>query len=231
MISIAYQADDFVIINKPAGIPVQREAETEGVLTLMQSQLNLERLWLVHRLDKVTSGLLILATTEAAASRLSQLFAKREIQKYYLAVSNKKPKKSQGTVTGDMHKVRDGKWALQHSQHNPATSQFFNCGLTDGLRLFVIKPYTGKTHQIRVMMKSLGSPILGDTHYSGTFSDRAYLHAYALEFEDNGTLLRVTCMPETGEFFQPNCISNIADKFLSPWLLDWPKLKIATARQ
>ena len=228
-IPVVFEHPDFIIINKPAGISVQLEQEQDyshSLLNRLCQQLNINKLWLVHRLDKLTSGLLILAKNASAAAELSQLFAEKNIQKYYLALSNKKPKKKQGCIIGDMKKVRDGKWMLVKNKQNPAISQFFSTGLGEGLRLFIIKPYTGKTHQIRVALKSIGSPILGDTLYGAEESDRAYLHAFALSFVYQGQQLFVQCPPESGEQFQsPSCISAL-DLYDPPTQLSWPKVKI-----
>ncbi|MEP4889394.1 MAG: TIGR01621 family pseudouridine synthase [Aliiglaciecola sp.] len=225
-IPVVFENDDFVVINKPEGIAVQNEQTQSGILPLIQQQLQLDKLWLVHRLDKVTSGLLILAKNVNAASRLSQYFAERKIQKYYLAISDKKPKKKQGSVIGDMHKIRDGKWALKKSVLQPAAGQFFSAGLGDGQRLFVIRPHTGKTHQIRVMLKSLSSPIVGDSSYGGTPSDRTYLHAYGLAFEDAGQHIQINCMPESGQHFAISSDNPKVAALLSPWDLAWPQLNI-----
>jgi tRNA pseudouridine32 synthase/23S rRNA pseudouridine746 synthase len=224
-IEIVYQAPDFVVVNKPCGIAVQAEANEQGILPRLCRQLQVKKLWLVHRLDKVTSGLLILALSSEAAARLSGLFAHKSIQKFYLALSDKKPSKSQGTVIGDMQKVRDGKWMLQKSRNHPAVSQFVNCGLGDGLRLFLIKPHTGKTHQIRVLLKSLGSAILGDTHYGAQACDRVYLHAYALSFEDQGLTLQLRCLPQQGEHFHGPAFAQALENYSVPWKMAWPKLK------
>lgn len=223
-IPVIFENDDFVVVNKPIGLAVQDEANNRGILPLLQTQLNIPKLWLVHRLDKVTSGLLMLAKNADSASRLSQYFAQRQMQKYYLALSNNKPKKKQGAVVGDMRKIRDGKWALSTSKSNPAIGQFFSCSVEANTRLFVIRPHTGKTHQLRVMLKSLSSPILGDVMYTGTKADRTYLHAYGLQFEDDGYFHRFTCMPQQGNLFQCATWQQQHPEFFSPWDLSWPKV-------
>ncbi len=189
------------MVNKPVGISVQNEDDCPGLLPLLQQQTGEEKYWLVHRLDKVTSGILLLARNERAASELSQAFAKRQVQKFYLALSPKKPKKKQGMVAGDMKKVRDGKWLLVQSLNTPAISQFFSLSDGQGNRLFVLKPITGKTHQLRVALKSLGSPILGDNGYAGAPADRVYLHAYALAFQYQNEPFAFLCAPDSGEHF------------------------------
>ena len=227
-IPIIFENDQFVVINKPAGVGVHQENEQIGIVTMLQHQLSVPQLWLVHRLDKVTSGLLILAKTSQVAAQLGERFALRQIQKYYLALSDKKPKKKQGSVIGDMRKIRDGKWALSQSKENPAATQFFSCG-TDvpGLRFFIIKPHTGKTHQIRVMLKSLGSPILGDNLYTGTDSDRTYLHAYQLKFELASKQFEFSCRPVAGKHFLGiEKQSTVVAEYFEPECLRWPSINL-----
>lgn len=197
----------------------------DGILPLLYAQLQIDKLWLVHRLDKLTSGCLILARNSQAAAVFGELFAQRQIDKYYLAITAKKPTKKQGTVSGEMKKSRAGKWILTTSQTNPAISQFFSQGLFDGKRLIIIKPRTGKTHQIRVMLKSLGAPILGDTLYGGQDSDRTYLHAYALAFMYQGQRIELSCQPQQGEHYIRMAQQQLLAPFDQPQLLVWPKIK------
>ena len=131
---------DFVVVNKPSNISVQNEFHQSGLLPILCQQLKVEKLWLVHRLDKVTSGILILAKHSQAAAVFGQLFEQKQIEKYYLAISAKKPKKKQGTVKGGMKKVRDGKWMLESSDTAVAISQFFSFSIYPGIRLFLVKP-------------------------------------------------------------------------------------------
>ncbi|WP_407669402.1 TIGR01621 family pseudouridine synthase [Paraglaciecola hydrolytica] len=226
MIEIVFEHRDFIVINKPPFIAVQNEVDQSGILPLVCEQLGVAKLWLVHRLDKVTSGLLILAKSEQAAAEFGRLFEAHLVQKYYLAISNKKPKKKQGTVSGGMKKVRDGLWILDSSQTQRATTQFFSYGITTGLRLFVLKPLTGKTHQIRVMMKSLGSPILGDELYKADCADRTYLHAYALKFNYQQQEIELVCSPQTGEAFNDATTQNLLASLTKPWDLVWPAHKL-----
>lgn len=187
---------DFVVINKPAGLSVHRDSEaSDGLVTLLAEQLGVARVWLVHRLDKPTSGVLLLALNEQAASALAQQFAAKTMHKTYLALSDAKPVKKQGWVKGDMQKARRGAWKLARSMENPAVTRFSSQSLTPGLRLFVLQPHTGKTHQLRVAMKSLGSPILGDTLYGGSPAARLFLHALRLEFDYHGTHFCITAPP------------------------------------
>lgn len=229
-IDILFEHSDFVIVNKPDNIAVQNEKNQPGILPLLCQQLKLDKLWLIHRLDKVTSGILIVAKNAKAAAVFGELFENRKIEKYYLAMSIKKPKKKQGAVKGGMKKVRDGKWMLDNSQTNQALSQFFSFSIAAGLRLFLIKPLTGKTHQIRVALKSLGSPILGDELYKGEVSDRTYLHAYCVRFEYQQQLIEVLCQPNIGSFFTQKETQAQITNLKTPWLLKWPIIKLSNGK-
>ena len=205
---IVFQHPDFIVINKPNGISVHKDHADVGLTRLVAQQLGVPQVWLVHRLDKVTSGLLILALNEKAAVTLSRKFAEHQIQKTYLALATQKPKKKQGRISGDMQKARRGAWKLCQSKENPAITNFVSHSLAPNLRLFILYPKTGKTHQIRVAMKSLGSSILGDELYGGEVADRTYLHAYQLSFDYFGEAVQINTRPEfkdtqkCGEFFQ-----------------------------
>lgn len=201
-IPIVFQHPDFFVIDKPAGIDVHSSNNQLGLIPLLKAQLKAPALWLVHRLDKSTSGLLIIATNKEAAAYFQRLFAHKNIDKCYLALSDKKPKKKMGMVIGDHVKARNSRWKLSNELTNPASTYFTTQGTGFGLRLFWVRPLTGKTHQIRVALKSLGSTILGDNLYGGTVSDRLYLHAYALNFEYHQKSINIVCPPTFGEHFE-----------------------------
>ncbi|MBC3764539.1 TIGR01621 family pseudouridine synthase [Neptunicella marina] len=225
-IPIVHEHNDFLIINKPAGIGVHQEGEKSGIIPLLCAQLGVTQLWLVHRLDTLTSGCLLVAKNAEAAATLSNLFKQREVQKYYLAITDKKPKKKMGSVIGDMKKARSAQWMLTSTIENPAISQFMSKGLFDGKRLILIKPHTGKTHQIRVMLKSLSSPILGDELYGGTSADRAYLHAFALKFNYQDQIITSQCEAQSGKLFIQMQQQELLGDFQHPEQLNWPALKL-----
>ena len=160
----------------------------------------------------MTSGILLLGKTRPAAQHISIAFAESRVHKCYVALSDRKPNKKQGTIRGDMAKARRGSWKLLHTTHDPAVTKFTSVavvGSRPGLRLYIAKPLTGRTHQIRVAMKSNGVPILGDVRYADKAEaekeDRTYLHAAAIRFELNGQLLQIICPPTVGsEFLTPS---------------------------
>jgi tRNA pseudouridine32 synthase/23S rRNA pseudouridine746 synthase len=219
-IPIVFEHADFVVINKPAGI-VMHDAKY-GIIALFSIQYPDIKWHLVHRLDTETSGCLLLAKSSLAAAAMSQLFAERSIDKYYLAISDKIPKKKQGLVKGDMKKARGGNLMLTSSNENPAITQFFSASLRAGLRAFICKPHTGKTHQIRVALKSLGSSILGDARYGKSAADRMYLHSFALCFSYQGEHIEVYCPPADGRLFTDLVWP---ESWSTPQTLPWPPIK------
>ena len=216
-LDIVYQTDDFIIIYKPCGLSVHKDQSEIGLTTLVAKQLGMPQVWLVHRLDKVTSGLLILALNAESAAEFFRLFSEHNIQKIYLALSNQKPKKKQGLIVGDMQKARNGAWKLCQSKENPAITRFESVSCEPNLRLFILKPQTGKTHQLRVAMKSLGSPILGDALYGKNTEkiDRTYLHAARLQFEFKGQLFDVFSPPKEGQWWHRQGVMSQIQKFSS----------------
>jgi len=209
-LNIVFENEDLLVINKPAGISFHDESDHPGLVSELRKQYQID-LWPVHRLDKITSGLIIFAKNKIAAAQMGLLFEQKQIVKTYLALSDKKPKKKQGVVKGDMQKSRSGSWMLTRGVTNPTQTLFHSKSISTGVRLFLIRPKTGKTHQIRVALKSLGSPIIGDTRYAGSKSDRAYLHAFQLEFEWNEQVLKIACLPQSGELFKNVSESDISD--------------------
>ena len=206
---ILLSTPDYLVVNKPAGIGMHQEGDEAGIVRLLTAQLGYA-VYPVHRLDKVTTGVLLLARHAAANRELSQQFAERKVDKCYLALSGAKPSKKQGLIKGDMEKARGGSWKLSRSQLNPAITRFHSCLLTDPslddklaqpLRGFLLQPLTGKTHQLRVALKSQASPILGDVRYGGPASDRVYLHAWQLSFSYQGEQICVRAPLNSGEHF------------------------------
>jgi tRNA pseudouridine32 synthase / 23S rRNA pseudouridine746 synthase len=227
MYEIIENHPDFVVIYKKPDTSFHSESGSPGVFETLKQREGFEELFPVHRLDKVTSGLLVMAKNAAANRALTQAFANREVEKFYLAISAKKPQKKQGLVKGDMAPARRGAWKLLPGNENPAVTQFFNKGLGEGLRLFIVKPHTGKTHQIRVALKSLGAPIVGDELYGGkTPADRVYLHALSLGFLLNGERYRFFVLPREGEHFCSPIFTATMEEWCTPWELLWPELKI-----
>ena len=224
MYSIIDETPEFLVINKHAGTSMHCDNTVVGVIERIRTDRNDRAIYPVHRLDKATSGLLLCAKSQAANALLSQQFQQRQVEKYYLAISAKKPKKKQGLIQGDMQKARRGSWKLLPSTHNPATTQFFSYAIEQGKRLFLLKPHTGKTHQLRVALKSIGAPIWGDRRYGVADQPQGpmALHAYVLLFNLHGTSYRYQCLP-TGGAFDTTAKAVITARCDKPESLPWPK--------
>jgi tRNA pseudouridine32 synthase/23S rRNA pseudouridine746 synthase len=225
MYTLIDENKDLIVIDKNPGVDFHSSVDSDSLINHVRKMEKEENLFPVHRLDRMTSGLIIFAKNNEAARGLSLLFQNRQIEKYYLALSDKKPKKSQGLISGDMEQGRRGAWKLLRTKVNPAQTRFFSKAYGDGLRLFVLKPLTGKTHQLRVALKSIGAPILGDPRYYRNEShkyDRGYLHSYALRFDYAGTSYCYASLPDNGSFFKDERFGAALEKFTEPWLLKWP---------
>lgn len=230
MFDILHTHPDFIVINKHPSVSVHKDEQESSLLQNISLVTGDKQLYLVHRLDKMTSGILLLARNHDAASELSQAFADRNVEKYYLAIGSKKPKKKQGLISGDMERSRRASWKLINRHENPAVTQFLSLAGEPGERLFLCKPHTGKTHQIRVALKSIGSAIVGDPIYNpSSVADRGYLHAYALGFEYQEEHYRFVCDPtkllDLGTKWQDQPVKDAINQWAQPWDLAWPKLK------
>ena len=239
-IPVLFENTDLIIVNKPIGIAMHdatNEADVreniaengepekiDGIVTRLKKQLAVTELHLCHRLDTGTSGCLCLAKNAAVAGEIGELFSSRRVSKYYLALSSQKPKKKQGTIMGDMKNRRGGQRILLKTSENPAITQFFSSAAKPGTRGFIVKPHSGKTHQIRVALKSIGAPILGDTLYGGEASDRLYLHAWHLQLPLSSGELAVTAPFDTGEVINEADVQTWYNGLNAPETYPWPSL-------
>lgn len=205
-IAVLYESEQILAILKPEGVSHHDDGEVgSGIMSLVRKQqasgeIDYQgRLYGVHRLDRVTSGILLFAKDSETAGMISSKFREGEISKYYCGISGRKPKKKkQGWIKGNMVKGRRKSWLLtREGTDNYASTRFFSTGLStlahhlideeeQPKTLLLFRPYSGRTHQLRVAAKSVGLPLLGDPVYKdgNDCSDarRTYLHACALHF-------------------------------------------------
>lgn len=199
---------DFLVVDKCAGVDFHSQSGQSGLAAQLATDLAYP-IWPVHRLDKLTSGLLIFAKSAEAAAEFGELFAQQQIEKTYLALARGKPKKKQGRILGDMAKSRRGQFKLLRSREHPAITDFISISLGEGLRLYRLHPKTGRTHQLRVALSSLSVPILGDSLYGGEAAERMYLHAWQLAFNWRGERLHFTRAPSEGDLFTQSQVMEI----------------------
>jgi tRNA pseudouridine32 synthase/23S rRNA pseudouridine746 synthase len=155
-----------------------------------------------YRLDAMTSGVMMFAKSPEIVREIIEKFRAKQISKYYVAISARKPAKKMGTVIGDMTRGRRGSWMLQRTvEKSPAITRFIASAVPGrpGKIAFLLRPESGKTHQLRVALKSLGSPVLGDIRYGNALDakkeSRGYLHCAALRLYIGNTLHQVVCPP------------------------------------
>ena len=229
MFKIITQTDDFVVVAKSAGINFHdEELQGSGLFSQVKKQMikqaDTTELYPIHRLDKMTSGLILFAKNLKSAQVFGKLFEEHHVEKYYLAISDKKPTKKQGLIKGDMAKSRRGMFKLLRTMNNPAITQFFSYPVANKQRLYLLRPHSGKTHQLRVALSSIGAPILGDPLYnSNSVADRGYLHAYALRFSFLGTMYQFILPSDEGEYYLSQSVKDKLVELDQPWLLNWPK--------
>ena len=194
-LEILHEDEDLIVINKPPGLVVHPAPGHAGG-TLVNALLHhctslsgiggIERPGIVHRLDKETSGCLVAAKNDAAHQSLTEQFAGREVRKIYLAIAAGKIVKKKGSINVPLgrHPVYRQKMGvlLRGGGRDALTDWLVLADLPCGT-LVQCTLHTGRTHQIRVHMKHLGHPLLGDEVYGkrGAFS-RQMLHAWKLGF-------------------------------------------------
>jgi 23S rRNA pseudouridine955/2504/2580 synthase len=171
---VLYKDADVLVIDKPAGLAVQGGTATPKHLDAMLDALKFEkdeRPKLVHRLDKDTSGVLVLARTAFAATKLAATFRGKDARKYYWAVTAGVPRPFQGKVDAALAKEPTGRGervAVDDEDGKRAVSLYQVVEHANKQAAFVaLWPLTGRTHQLRVHMEAIGTPILGDGKYGG----------------------------------------------------------------
>ncbi len=171
---VLYKDEDVLVIDKPAGLAVQGGTGTSKHLDAMLDSLRFgaaERPRLVHRLDKDTSGVLVLARTVFAASRLAETFRGREARKIYWAATVGVPKPYQGKIDLALAKEagEHGERVAADKEDGKKAVTYYSVQENVGKQAAFVAlwPRTGRTHQLRVHMAAIGAPILGDGKYGG----------------------------------------------------------------
>ncbi|HVM81513.1 MAG TPA: RluA family pseudouridine synthase [Stellaceae bacterium] len=206
--AVLYRDDDLIALDKPAGLAVQGGTGTERHLDALLDALRFgsaERPRLVHRLDRDTSGVLLLARTRQAAAELTAAFRAKTTAKIYWAVTVGVPKPREGKVDLPLAKLpgRLGERVVPDEEEGkPAVTRYRVVSHAGGKLAWVaLMPVTGRTHQLRAHCAALGTPILGDGKYGGAASRpegvpeprKLHLHARSLALpRPDGSLLKVT---------------------------------------
>ena len=190
MPDILYQDDDFIVLNKPANllsVPGRGPDKQDCLSARVQNQH--PTALIVHRLDYDTSGIILMALHKDAQSKISRIFQERKISKKYTAVVFGQPDEKSGSVDLPMRcdYERRPLQIIDHEQGKSALTHWeIIKPLGNNTSLIELKPHTGRSHQLRLHMFSLGYPILGDNLYGSeqthAMSPRLLLHATQLSF-------------------------------------------------
>jgi len=198
---IAYEDEHLLVVDKPAGIVVHPSAgHTSGTLVhgllghAVAGGAETERPGIVHRLDRDTSGLLVVARSEEAHRRLQKLMRRRAVERTYVALVRGQPRSWRGTIDapiGRDRRVRT-KHSIETDTPREAITHFEVDRAFEHHTLLRVRLETGRTHQVRVHLQAIGHPVAGDPEYGtagGLGLERQFLHAARLAFDH----------PHTGE--------------------------------
>ena len=192
---IIYEDENVLVVNKPAGLLSEAKGEYCPERTLADFG------FICHRLDRDTSGVMILAKNEEVQKFLKRQFQDRKVHKTYYAVVNGRPKLDEARI--DLPMIRDLKRPTTFrvdASGKPAETFYKVLKTNDKYSLVELKPTTGRTHQLRVHMKYLGHPILGDIVYGDGEGERLFLHAKELEITLPGGIRKTFAAKVPQEF-------------------------------
>ena len=194
---VLFEDDHILALNKPAGLSSQGgrgQVNTLDEMLAVFARSSGNRPRLIHRLDRDTSGVILTARTKPAAGFLGKAMMGRRVRKSYLAIVAAPPSPGTGLIETPLRRDEQGREAFMrvcepdHPDAEAARSRYRTLASTDGAALLELRPETGRMHQLRVHLASIGSPIAGDARYGGTLRlgdipvSRLMLHAAALEF-------------------------------------------------
>jgi 23S rRNA pseudouridine1911/1915/1917 synthase len=209
-ITVLFEDEDVLVLNKPAGIVVHPDGRTEGGTITdwvrierpgmvgvgesmrLQNGTVIDRPGVVHRLDRDTSGILLLTKTQSAFLHIKSQFQQHRVEKMYHAFVWGEIKTMQGTIDRPIGRSRRDfrLWSATSSaggQLRPAVTRYTVLATYDGFSYLALEPKTGRTHQLRVHLKAIGHPVVSDVRYApqkplALGFERHALHAQSLAF-------------------------------------------------
>ena len=186
---ILYEDDDVIVVNKPSGLLTHAKgglSDEPTVAEIIRPKTSFatdtDRPGIVHRLDRDTSGLLIIAKNPESAAHLQRQFAERTAKKTYIAITDGKPKLNAAKIDLPIGRNPSAPSTFRIDPNGkPAQTTYHVLAENDAQSLVELKPTTGRTHQLRVHLAHLNAPILGDRVYGKSSDCRMMLHAQKLE--------------------------------------------------
>jgi tRNA pseudouridine32 synthase/23S rRNA pseudouridine746 synthase len=188
MVSIVLENDNLIAVNKPEGmaaVPL-RKPDGQSLFELLCAQRH-EKLYVVHRIDRDTSGLIVLARNAQAHRWLNRQFETRSVEKTYLAVVHGSMEADQGSIDKPLRRFGSGRVGVDCERGKPSLTEFRVLARCPSFTLVQAQPRSGRQHQIRVHFYSIGHPVAGDPLYGDTNLQsgitRLMLHAWRLTLQ------------------------------------------------
>ncbi len=185
---ILYEDDDLLVVYKPEGLAAipERDPSQPSARRLLETSRG-ERLWVVHRLDKEASGVLLFARSAGAHRYMNTLFEQRQVRKLYRVLVHGRLASKQGQIQAPIRMYGSGRMGVDPDRGKPSETRYRVLAyLDEAYSLIEAWPLTGRRHQIRVHCYHIGHPIVGDSRYGDRSVQQRYprlmLHAFSMRF-------------------------------------------------
>ena len=215
---ILHNDHHLVVVNKPSGIACARTPKVNNGMLEMAQAYTKCNLYLINRLDTPVSGILVFAKSKSSAKELNEQFKGRTIEKAYLAVSRFESRERSGEWVDELSKFsKQNRSDIVEKNGKTAVTEFERLESLDHVHLYLLKPKTGRHHQLRVQMRAHIGPIRGDQKYGdkrGNKDRSIDLHALAIKWvhPSNGKALKfVAPIPEIAPWVHFDKLKNKED--------------------
>lgn len=170
-IELLFEDDNLIVVNKPAHLPVIPDRFglynynlRDLIINNLKREGRKDDIWVIHRIDSDTTGLVLLARNQQYHSLMNNMFENHQIEKFYVGIVSGKLPSPEGVIRKPLLKTH--RKVIVHEKGKPSTTEYKVLGEFDNYSLVRLKPLTGRTHQIRVHLKSIGCPLLIDPLYN-----------------------------------------------------------------
>ncbi len=186
--SILYEDGNIIAANKSEGLASISESDTslQTLHSMLEEKCN-QKLFIVHRLDKEVSGVILFAKNSNTHKKLNDQFANRKVKKFYIALVHGNVLKDDGTINKPIREFGSGRMGIDEKKGKPSFTSFKVLKRFDGYTLLELNPTSGRRHQLRVHLYFIGYPIVGDLRYGEKTIQEKYprlmLHAKSIELE------------------------------------------------
>ncbi|MGK9369176.1 RluA family pseudouridine synthase [Melioribacter sp. Ez-97] len=216
-VSILYEDENLIAVNKPEGVASIPESD-KSVASLYHflSEKYSKKIFTVHRLDKEVSGVILYALNSETHRELNLLFESRNVQKTYKALVIGKPEYEEGIVDYPLRQFGSGRMGVDKKNGKPSETYYSVLNYYNAHALLKLQPFTGRRHQLRIHMYSIGCPIAGDLKYGNREIQKKYprlmLHAESISFEYGGRIFKITAKP-------PDSFTRVLEKINDNFIL------------